>query len=100
MIDDIMDSGRWGITYLQTDSRLNEEERSKLMWIATEMYLKEEKKRNVEGKRYEGRITTNGQYALLGAGFGGQKFEATLDADFGKAELSFLVTEKIKVGLN
>ncbi len=95
----ILDSCRWGITFLVTDSRFSEEERDALMIKAITMYLAGQKKGRIKTEVYEGEISSNGEYQMLGS-FGGQRFRAVLDTDHGKSRLEFLVTEKIREELN
>lgn len=82
----------FGITYLNTDVHFPEEDKFYLLGQATEMYLNKEEKRIVRGESFSGAIKTTGDYFTLGT-YSGQFFEAKLDSDFGKTEVSFLVNE-------
>ena len=84
---------RWGYTFLQTSLHLPLEEMFVLMHYATEMYLLGEMKRDVKGPGYAGRITTKGEYKLVGA-LGGVQFDAYFDTDYGSDKMSFLVSEQ------
>lgn len=86
------DGYKWGITFAVTDTRLSWEERSMLITEATQMYLTEEKKRDVKSESYEGQIWTNNKYYSLGS-YGGQLFSAVVDTNQGTAKLEFLVCE-------
>ncbi|MBU3913772.1 MAG: hypothetical protein KKE50_06795 [Nanoarchaeota archaeon] len=81
--------------YVNTDTRLSQEAREDLVVAAFDMYLDSKKSRSVGGDGYQGRITTDGRHFVLGA-FGGQRFSASLDTDFGKMQLEFLVTSKTR----
>ncbi|QQG38575.1 MAG: hypothetical protein HYS32_03135 [Candidatus Woesearchaeota archaeon] len=94
-----LDSLRWGITFLQTDTNVSWEDREVLMVMATQMYLRKERTRRVNLETFEGRISTKGKYELL-VTFYGQRFDAEGDTEEGKANLRFLVTEKIRAGSN
>lgn len=90
---------RWGVSFLESDLQLTYDERLELITHATEMFLNEEKQREVKGKEYEGLIATDNKYHLLGS-FGGKKFEAIVDVRDKHAYVSFLVKEYINPSLN
>jgi len=93
------DEGRWGITFMQTDSSLSFEDRGSLLIAATQIYLGKEDRRMVKGDEFEGVLRNTKEHYSCGA-FSGQGFEAELDTEHGKSNLSFLVTEKIRAHLN
>jgi len=86
---------RWGFTFLIGSSLLSEEEKLDLVSKATLMYLKGEQRINVSGSSFEGILTTNREWKVIG-GFSGQQFDALLDseADHGQLRLRFLVSEQ------
>ena len=86
---------RWGFTFLIGSSLLSEEEKMGLVSKATLMYLKGEQRIDVSGDSFEGILTTNREWKVIG-GFSGQQFDALLDsdADKGKLRLRFLVSEQ------
>ncbi len=84
---------RWGITYLVTDGRLTEENRRYLLGEATEMYLRNEEKREIKTDSLEGRIFTEGKCWSIG-GCSGQQFDAEVEAGFGRARIRVLVQER------
>ena len=84
---------RWGFTFLRADSRLSYDDRHYLMQEATEMYLKNEEERQVKTDTLEGRLYTKGQHDSLGS-FGGQRFDAEIELNLGKAKVRFLVNEQ------
>jgi hypothetical protein len=97
LYDDL--SVRWGFSFLRSDMKLSYEERIELVEKATEMYLNKEMSREVKGDSYEGNIVTKGEHQMLGE-FGGQRFDAVIDTNKGKARLEFLITEKINPNWN
>jgi len=86
---------RWGFTFLMGSSLLSNEEKLDLVAKATLMYLKGEARIEVSGDSFEGVLSTNREWKVIGA-FSGQQFDAFLDsaADQGKLHLSFLVSEQ------
>jgi len=90
---------RWGFAFLETDTRLNYDERLEVLVEATKMYICNEKERRVKGKNYEGIITTDGRYNLMGD-FGGRQYKAKIEIGDKTANLSFLVKEHINPTLN
>ncbi|VVB78171.1 Uncharacterised protein [uncultured archaeon] len=94
------DPGRWGFTFLKTDSRISPEDRVGLVMHATEMYLNKESERKISGEEYEGLLYTRGKSTFVSSGFSGQEFYAEIDTNDGKRTLSFLVTEHINPELN
>lgn len=94
-----IDYGRWGITYLVTDSSLSMQDREELLMYATVMYLNRDKIKEVKGDNYEGVLETEGEHQMLG-NFGGQRFSARLETNHGKSRVDFLVTERVNPNLN
>lgn len=85
--------------FLRTDSSIAEEDRERLVIQTFDAYLDKKKSVKIRGKSYEGRITTNSRYYILGS-FGGQQFEILLETNDGKRKLSCLVTKLIDSILN
>jgi len=88
-----------GCCFLLTDSALAEEDRERLVIQTFDAYLDKKKSMNVKGKSYEGRITTNSRYYVLGS-FGGQQFDIFLETNKGKRNLRCLVAKLIDASLN
>jgi hypothetical protein len=86
---------RWGFTFLIGNSLLSNEEKLDLVAKATLMYLNREERTEVSGQGYEGVLSTNYEWKVMG-GFSGQQFDAILesDADEDKLRLRFLVSEQ------
>ncbi len=94
MFDDFSSLGyRWGYTFLIADAKLRGDDRLYLLREATEMYLGNEDERPLKTDSLEGRLTTQGKYDSLGS-FGGQRFDAEVETDKGKAKVRFLVEER------
>ena len=60
---------------------------------AVEMYLAGEGERNIKGSGFEGRLSTQRKYEVIGS-LGGQRFDADLETSYGKDKASFLVNEQ------
>ena len=86
---------RWGFTFLIGNSLLSNDEKMDLVAKATLMYLNREERTEVSGQGYEGVLSTNYEWKVVGA-FSGQQFDAILDsdADEEKLRLRFLVSEQ------
>ena len=86
---------RWGFTFLMGSSLISNQDKQALVAKATLLYLNGEDRAEVSGDGFEGVITTNHEWKVLG-GFSGQQFDATLesDSDEGKLRLRFLVSEQ------
>ena len=65
---------RWGYVFLRGAVYLSEEEMRELMNAAVEMYLHDEDERKIVRSEYEGKLSTERRYELLGS-FGGQRFQ-------------------------
>ncbi len=90
---------RWGYVFLAFDSFITFDERIYLAREAIEMKLNGISTRDIKRDGYEGKLYEKGGYQTLGT-FSGQCFEAELETDRGKSNLSFLVTEHIRATLN
>jgi hypothetical protein len=91
---------RWGYTFLMGTSRLDEEQRLKLVARATLLYLAGEERADIEEDAYQGVLYTTYEWKVVG-GFGGQQFDAILESDLdeGRIHLRFLVSEQtLKAG--
>ena len=86
---------RWGFTFLIGNSLLRDEEKLDLVSKATLMYLNGDSRIEVSGDSFEGVLSTNREWKVMGS-FSGQQFDAFLDsnADDGKLHLRFLVSEQ------
>ena len=86
---------RWGFTFLIGTSLLKDEAKLDLVSKATLMYLNGDSRIEVSGDAFEGVLSTNREWKVIGA-FSGQQFDAFLDsnADEGKLHLRFLVSEQ------
>lgn len=84
---------RWGYVFLRASNYLNPEEFSGLMIQAVEMYLAGESERQVKHESYDGRLSTEGRYEVMG-GLGGQRFDAALETVYGRDQATFLVNEQ------
>ena len=83
---------RWGITFLQTASQLDLEDRLRLMAEATLMYLNNDMVKVVQTDTYAGTLFTEGKTGIIGA-LRGVQYEAELETNSGKAHLKFLIKE-------
>ena len=88
---------RWGYTFLQTDSRVPLEDRINLIKQSTVMYLRNENERELQIDTYEGLLSTEGKHEIIG-NYGGQRFDAELQTNEGKAHLKFIVSEQTGAG--
>jgi len=90
-----MTGARWGFTFLLGTSLLSNDEKLNLVAKATLMYLNGEQRTEVSGEGYEGVLSTNHEWKVIG-GFSGQQFDAIIDsdADEEKLRLRFLVSEQ------
>jgi hypothetical protein len=73
---------------------MSEQDRFKIRTQIVDMYIDKKTRMKIKGDNYEGQITTDNKYFLLN-GFGGQKFDITLETNHGKSKLSLLVAEPI-----
>jgi hypothetical protein len=84
---------RWGYVFLRSANHLGPEQFHELMVQAVEMYLAGEDEREIKHSDFEGRLSTERRYEIMG-GLGGQRFDAVLETAFGKDEATFLVSEQ------
>ena len=84
---------RWGYVFLRSANYLNPEQFHDLMVQAVEMYLDGEDEREIKHSEYEGRLSTERRYEIMG-GLGGQRFDAVLETAYGKDEATFLINEQ------
>lgn len=84
---------RWGYVFLRSANYLGPEQSHDLMIQAVEMYLGDETEREVKHSEFEGRLSTERRYEVMG-GLGGQRFDAVLETAYGKDEATFLVSEQ------
>ena len=84
---------RCGYVFLRGAVYLSEEEMRELMNAAVEMYLQDEDERKVVRSEYEGKLSTERRYEVLGS-FGGQCFDVELETVYGRDSASFLVNEQ------
>ena len=86
---------RWGFTFLLGNSLLNNDEKLKLLTLATLLYFKGEDRVEVSGPGYEGVLFTRHEWKVVG-GFSGQQFDAEIEteADERKVHIRFLVSEQ------
>ena len=86
---------RWGYVFLRGSVYLSEEDMRELMASAVEMYLQDEDERKVVQSDYEGKLSTERRYEVLGS-FGGQRFDLELETVYGRDSASFLVNEQTR----
>ena len=91
---------RWGYAFLNAFGPTTLEEREDVVVQAIEMFLSDINEKNVKGTTYEGKIKQISGYVFVMPGFSGIKYEGIIENDRGKSKLSFLVSEKIREGLN
>ena len=84
-----------GMSFLRGAVYLSEEDMKELMTAAVEMYLQDEDRRQVSGSEFEGTVSTERKYEVLGH-FGGQRFDVELDTIYGRDSASFLVNEQTR----
>lgn len=86
---------RWGYVFLRGSVYLSEEDMRELMASAVEMYLQDEDERRIVQSDYEGKLSTERRYEVLGS-FGGQRFDLELETIYGRDSASFLVNEQTR----
>ena len=84
---------RWGYVFLSSAANIGAEEVNDLMVQAVEMYLAGEAERNIKCSGFEGRLSTEMRYEVIGS-LGGQRFDAELETPYGKDKAAFLVSEQ------
>lgn len=89
------DGIRWGYVFLRAASFLGPEQIHDLMVQAVEMFLAGEEERNVKTPEFEGKLSTEMRYEIIGA-LGGQRFDVELETPYGKDKAAFLVSEQTR----
>src|SRR3989344_7037647 len=84
---------RWGYTFFKGDGRLDEDDSLCIIAEATWMYLLGKDHKKIKTESYEGSIKQIRKLSFLGS-FCGPQYEATLETNFGKCNLIFLVSEQ------
>ena len=86
---------RWGYVFLRAASYIDDEDLHELMAQAVEMYLASEEERDIKCDGFEGKLTTERRYEVIGT-LGGQRFDAELETLRGRDKATFLVNEQTK----
>ena len=81
--------------FLRAASYLGPEQIKGLMVQAVEMFLAGEEERSIKGADFEGKLSTEMRYEIIGA-LGGQRFDAELETPYGRDKASFLVSEQTR----
>ncbi len=86
---------RWGFTFLVGTSRLDDDQKLRLVARATLLYLEGGERVEISEDAFEGVLYTNHEWRVMGS-FSGQQFDAFLDsdADEDRIHLRFLVNEQ------
>ena len=86
---------RWGFTFLIGTSKLDEDQKLKLITQATLLYLSGGERLELSEDAFEGVLYTKHEWRVMGS-FTGQQFDAVLDSDLdeGRIHLRFLVNEQ------
>jgi hypothetical protein len=86
---------RWAFIFLSGKSDLSEKERFRVVGMAADMYFKGEEERQISIDGYQGLLSTEQEWSVLGC-FSGQVFNAELWPEDGeeKVNLSFLISEQ------
>ena len=83
---------RWGFAFIKTDGRLTLDQKDYLVEEAVSMYLEDVERKIIINDDFEGIIYTEGKKVNLGS-IVGQMFDAKIDANDGKAHISFVINE-------
>jgi hypothetical protein len=59
------------------------------------MYLSGEAERNIKTSSFQGKLSTEQKYEVLGE-LGGQRFDAELETTYGRDKATFLVSEQTR----
>lgn len=91
----------WGIVYLNTDTRLTDDERDDIVIEAIKMYYGKHHRRKLKGERYEGLMWSDGDEKMLNV-FSGRPYKAEVEIEGHrhKAKLEFLVTKYTGISMN
>ena len=84
---------RWGYVFLHSAANIGGDEVKDLMAQAVEMYLAGEEERSIKFSSFEGKLSTERKYEVIGA-LGGQRFDAKLETAYGEDQAAFLVNEQ------
>ena len=84
---------RWGYVFLHGALYIGGDEIKDLMAQAVEMYMAGEEERTIKCAGFEGRLSTERKYEVIGA-LGGQRFDAKLETPQGQDQAAFLVNEQ------
>ncbi len=88
----------WEYVFFKTDGILNPEDREHFIWNAIDMGVKEIDKRTLKGKNYEGQLVIKGR-SFLGS-FVGTEFNASIETERGRGNLSGLMLDGVRAGNN
>ena len=89
------DGIRWGYVFLRAASFLGPEQINDLMVQAVEMFLAGEEERSIKTAEFEGKLSTEMRYEIIGV-LGGQRFDAELETPYGTDKAAFLVSEQTR----
>jgi len=84
---------RWGYVFLHGAVHIGGDEIKDLMAQAVEMYMAGEEERNIKCSGFEGKLSTERKYEVIGS-LGGQRFDAKLETPHGQDQAAFLVNEQ------
>ena len=86
---------RWAFIFLSGKSNLSEKEKLRVVGMAADMYFGGEKERQISIEGYQGLLSTEQEWSVIGC-FSGQVFYAELWPEDGEAKvkLSFLISEQ------
>ena len=84
---------RWGYVFLHGAVHIGGDEIKDLMAQAVEMYMAGEEERIIKCSGFEGKLSTERKYEVIGA-LGGQRFDAKLETAYGPDQAAFLVNEQ------
>ena len=83
---------RWGFVVLGSNLPLDDDLRQELLVMAIKAYMDDTPRVDFDWENASGRLTTDGDAAMLGA-FVGQKFVAEIEIADSRGRVEFLVTE-------
>lgn len=86
---------RWGIAFLFSDSRLNDEEQDVLFREAIMLDLKGKKSSRIRTSALEGKVYRSKSFVMVGSYLSGVQYDAEVDsAEHGSMKLRFVVSEQ------
>lgn len=88
----IHNESRWGYIFVDPNGKVPYSDLMDILRLALDLYPKRHAKADFKGEYCEGQVRKTSRYQALGS-FTGLRFEAEMDTDKGKANLSFLVKE-------